>query len=148
MSEETVKPLELRVAAMDLLARREHSRSELLEKLGRRFDKQQLEPVLAGLAADGLQSDQRFADGFVRYRASRGYGPARIRQELRQRGVSDAIAVLAFEGNDINWLDVIATVVAKKYGDAPPVELKDKARRQRFLQYRGFTGDQIRDVLD
>lgn len=147
LSEEPIQPAELRLAAMDFLARREHSRSELLEKLGRRFEKTQLEPVLDALADDGLQSDKRFAESFVRHRALRGYGPLRIRQELRQRGVSDPDVAMAFESNAINWLDILSDVVGRKY-DAPASDLKEKARRQRFLQYRGFSHDQIRDVLE
>lgn len=145
--DEPVKPAELRLAAMDFLARREHSRAELLEKLGRRFEKTQLEPVLDALADEGLQSDKRFAESFVRHRALRGYGPVRIRQELRQRGVSDSDVAQAFESNAINWLDILGDVVDRKY-DAPPADLKEKARRQRFLKYRGFSHDQIRDVLE
>ncbi len=133
---------------MDLLARREHSRSELLEKLSRRFDKAQLEAVLDVLVEDGLLSDQRFAEGFVRHRALRGHGPARIRQELRSRGVSEDTTALAFEANDINWLDILEDVVQKKFGDRHADDLKEKARRQRFLLYRGFSHDQIRDILD
>lgn len=148
MPDEPVKPAELRLAAMDLLARREHSRSELLEKLGRRFEKALLEPVLDSLADDGLQSDQRFAESFVRHRAQRGYGPLRIRQELRQRGVSDSDNTLAFENNEINWRDIVRDVVSRKYGSEPAADLKEKARRQRFLQYRGFSHDHIRDALD
>ncbi len=138
----------MRLAAMNLLARREHSRHELLEKLGRRFDPDQLEAVLDRLQSDGLLSDRRFAEAYVRHRAQRGFGPVRIRQELRQRGVAAADVMQAFDENDINWLNVIAEVVTKKYGSEPASEMNDKARRQRFLHYRGFSSEQIRDVLD
>lgn len=143
-----VRPADVRLAAMDLLARREHSRSELMEKLGRRFDKALIETVLDTLADDGLQSDRRFAESFVRHRAQRGYGPLRIRQELQQRGVAVSEISLAFESNEINWLDVIGGVVTRKYGGQPASELKEKARRQRFLLYRGFSHDHIKEVLD
>lgn len=133
---------------MNFLARREHSRHELLDKLSGRFDPQALEPILDALQRDGLQSDLRFAEAFVRHRAQRGSGPLKIRQELRQRGVADDHVAQGFDGNDINWLDVIAGVVRKKYGTVPAIEIKDIARRQRFLQYRGFSADQIREVLD
>jgi regulatory protein len=36
----------------------------------------------------------------------------------------------------------------KRFGDEPPQDYKERARQSRFLQYRGFTSDQIRQVLD
>ncbi len=64
----------VRLKAMDLLARREHSVVELLEKLGQRFPDQAalMEEVVAGLRAEGLQSDRRFAESYARLRLDRG----------------------------------------------------------------------------
>jgi regulatory protein len=36
----------------------------------------------------------------------------------------------------------------KKFGAAPATELKDKARRLRFMQYRGFHADHYRHILE
>ena len=66
--------IEVRVAAMDLLARREHSQRELRTKLERRFPPEQVDETLQTLAAEGLQSDSRFAEAYVRQRSQRGYG--------------------------------------------------------------------------
>jgi len=140
--------IEVRVAAMDLLARREHSQRELRTKLVRRFPPEQVDETVQTLAAEGMQSDSRFAEAFVRQRSQRGYGPLRIRQELRQRGISDELAAAAMEGAEVDWFANLAYVVDRKYGDIPATDLKEKARRTRFLLYRGFTGDQIRELLD
>lgn len=140
--------VEVRVAAMDLLARREHSLRELHNKLERRFPEDQVAQALQTLAAEGLQSDSRFAEAFVRQRSQRGYGPLRIRQELRQRGISDALVAETLESCDVDWYEALEGVVERKYGGHPATDLKEKARRQRFLLYRGFAGEQIREVLD
>ena len=140
--------VEVRVAAMDFLARREHSLRELRTKLERRFPAEQVEEALQTLAAEGLQSDTRFAEAFVRQRSQRGYGPLRVRQELRQRGISDELLNAAMDSVEVNWLETLAGVLERKYGDTPASDLKEKARRTRFLLYRGFSGEQIRELLD
>ncbi len=136
------------MAAMDLLARREHSQRELRVKLERRFPPSQVDEALQTLAAEGLQSDSRFAEAFVRQRSQRGYGPLRIRQELRQRGVGDELAATAMDGAEVDWFAALAYVLERKYGGIPAADLKEKARRTRFLLYRGFSGDQIRELLE
>ena len=147
---EAITPLELRRAAMDLLARREHSSQELSQKLQKRWRDRtvacdDVESVLQKLALEGLLSDERYASARARQLAGRGYGPTRIREELRQQGVDHhiekALAQVCAESND--WLAHAAAVYAKKYQGMPIVgdfrgRQKEKAKRLRFLQYRGF----------
>ena len=58
--------------AVGLLARRDHSRAELLQKLtARGFDITAVEALLDRLAAQRLQSDARFAEIYVRMRSGR-----------------------------------------------------------------------------
>jgi SOS response regulatory protein OraA/RecX len=77
----------LRRAAMDCLARREHSFYELQQKLTKKFpdtDPELLHTIADKLRVEGLQSDARFAESYVRYRKSRGFAetPCRRRQRL------------------------------------------------------------------
>lgn len=73
---------------MDLLARREHGRAELTRKLRQRGAPAELiEAALERLADEGLLSESRYIESFIRGRASSGYGPLRIREELTQRGL-------------------------------------------------------------
>ncbi len=134
---------------MDLLARREHSLVELRRKLSRRFpDNHLIETELDKLAAENLQSDARYAESFVRQRATRGHGPRRLRQEMRDRGLADGEIETALGAVDIDWQGLAAEVYHRKFGAAPPADLKEKARRLRFMQYRGFDGDAIRDLQE
>jgi len=145
-------PVAARKAAMDLLARREHSRRELLRKLGRRFAPQVLEGALEQLARDGLQSDVRFAEAYVRQRSERGYGPLRLVRELRERGIDSGLADRAVAGADCDWARLARGVAEKKFGAEPPGDRKELARRLRFLHYRGFDtgalGDPWRSGLE
>jgi len=144
---------ELRLAAMDLLARREHGSHELLLKLRKRFRRractdEQVQEVLSALTEEGLLSDERFALSTVRQLVSRGYGPRRIYETFRQQGIegylSNALAE-AFEA-PIDWYAEAASVYEKKYhGDAIlgdwDARQRERAKRMRFLQYRGFEAE-------
>ena len=87
-----------RKIALDILARREHSVSELREKLSARAEHHEWEPdeieaALEALIEDGLLSEERFVTTFVGSYTRRGHGPVWIRAELERRGISgEAIA--------------------------------------------------------
>jgi len=137
-----------RKAAMDLLARREHSARELCSKLSRRFPRDAAACAVAQLGEEGLQSDERFAESFARERFLRAYGPRRIRAELQQRGVSAALIgaalsrVVKQEGR--SWADLAREALQRRFGSRPSSDLREKARRQRFLYQRGFEADVLR----
>ena len=147
----------LRKKAMDLLARREHSVAELRRKLqshtngrakAQNLDTAVIDDVLAQLQNEGLVSDERFTEAFVRYRNNNGYGPQRIQAELRERGVSEKIALIYLDFGDPQWFERALSVRNKRFGEDKPKDLKERARQARFLQYRGFTADQAGQVLD
>ena len=147
---EPVKPAstkDLRLGAMNILARREHSRKEVRDKLLKKLDPatELLDAVLDQLVADDLLSDQRFSEAFVRWRVGKGQGPVRIRMELRERGV-DGDAVL--RECDVDWFALVVEVAHKRFGESPATDPKQRAKRMRFLQYRGFTGEQVRAALN
>jgi len=133
---------------MDYLARREHGRSELLEKVTRfGFDADVADDAVAQLVEDGLQSDVRFADAFVRSRINQGKGPAKIRADLREKGVNDGVTEDGIREADQDWYALAVEVRLKKFGAERPVEFKEKARQMRFLQSRGFEQDQIQAAV-
>ena len=159
---------------MDLLARREHSLSELHRKLCRRFDAPDLvASVLQDLQRENLQSDERYAESLLRQRLQRGYGPARIRQDMRERGLNEAAIAAAHAAVEPDWFAAAESVFARKFGSIPAAEsglatldhednpqdsvalrearqmaLKEKAKRMRFMQYRGFAAEHFRHLLD
>ncbi len=140
---------EIRRAAMNLLPRREHSLGELRQKLRRQFDDEaMLEAQLQILADEKLQSDDRYAESFARLRALRGYGPARVRQEMRAKSISDAAVARALAVAVPDWSVLAQDVFCKKFGAPGPVDLKERARRARFMQYRGFCSDHYQHLLD
>ncbi len=139
---------DVRRAAMDLLARREHSQQELTDKLIRRFGcSPHIAPELARLRDEGLQSDVRFAEAYVHSRSQRLYGPSRIRMELRERRVSEEAIENALDASDIDWGQLLNDLVRRKFGRQPPVDITERARRQRFIAYRGFNQFRLQDDM-
>jgi len=132
---------------MDLLARREHSRLELERKLAARgFEHELIAEVLESLEQDNLLSDARFAQSFIVARYAKGQGPIRIRRDLAERGIEPQSAW--FDSEEFDWPRLARETRVRHFGAALPADLKDKARQMRFLEYRGFSHDQIRRALD
>ena len=131
---------------MNLLARREHSSKELRQKLiSRHYDVPVVDETLVSLRQERFLSDERFAESYVQYRSNNGFGPVRLRQELRERGIEDELIGHNLEG--LEWQQLAATIRQKKYGAVMPEDYQARAKQMRFLQYRGFTTDQIHGVL-
>jgi regulatory protein len=137
-----IDPADIRLAAMNLLARREHSVWELRRKLRVRFpDDALLDEQLSRLTEQNLQSDMRFAESYIRQRIERGYGPVRLREELRERGVSRTDIARLMAEVEIDWRAHAMQVMQNKYGGLPSRDIKEEARRARFMQHRGFTAE-------
>lgn len=136
-------PAAVRRAAMDLLARREHARAELSRKLRQRGASSELiEPALDRLAEEGLLSDSRYLESFIRKRAMAGCGPLRIREELAQSGVPRAAIEQALAQSGFDWLEQAREVWRRKFEGAPQ-DARERAKQARFLSYRGFSAEQI-----
>lgn len=135
----------IRSVALALQAYREHGGKELESKLTRKgYDSLTTAQVIDELRESGLVSDHRFAEAFVRSRGTRGHGPIRIRYELRELGVPVELVQNALESQEVEWSDVARRVRERKFGPEGPDSYAERAKQMRFLQYRGFSTDQIR----
>ncbi|MBV2131569.1 recombination regulator RecX [Pseudomonas sp. MAP12] len=140
-------PVAVRRAAMDLLARREHSRAELTRKLRQRGAAVELiDSALERLSEEGLLSDERFLESFIRSRAQAGYGPLRIRDELSQRGLPRAIVERALADSPIEWAANLRELWRRRFA-ALPVDARERAKQGRFLLYRGFAHEAVSRLL-
>ena len=138
-------PVELRARALRLLARREHTRAELERKLAPRAESSEaLRGLIAQLQQRNQLSDERFAEERVR-QLSRKYGTAKIRQDLRTKGVpAELIERYSSSSND---LQKAREILERRYR-ASAITREEKAKRMRFLQGRGFSPGVIRAALD
>ena len=141
-------PVSIRRAAMNLLARREHGHVELARKLKLRgADAHMIEVELQRLTEDGLLSEERYLESYVRSRANEGRGPMRIREELTQRGLARADVDQALSEAQVDWDERMRELWQRRF-DGQIVDLKDKAKQSRFLAQRGYALDAIRSLLD
>ena len=133
--------------AMDMLARREHTRAELVRKLLQKgFDKEEIESEVELLRTENLQSDARFVEDYTKSKLSRGYGPKYILNELRRRGIADYLASQNVYGDDIDWNMALRRVWEKKFM-APADGPREQLRQSRFLLQRGFEPDSVRLLM-
>lgn len=141
-------PKEARKKAMDFLARREYGQSELIKKLADKgYIRKIVEVAVVTLTSEGLQSDDRFAEAFVQSRINQGKGPVRIRLDLSQRGISDAVTEMAIDESAADWHGLALNVRLRKFGTSKPADFNAKAKQMRFLQYRGFEQDHIQSAF-
>lgn len=135
-----------------LLARREHSEFELRQKLHiREFDGDEIEGAIARLLEKDYLSDVRFAQSTCRYRANRGYGWRYIANELKQKGVCSTIIQQLQKNCEIDWYLQAELAYNKRFGESwenkPQVDQKQQTKSIRFLQYRGFSTDEILAIV-
>jgi regulatory protein len=163
--------LSLKARALQWLAQREHSRSELRRKLlkvaraeeaQRRAEsatgppeeasaagvdgadpEQCVEQLLDWLQQQRYLSEARFVESRVQARAAR-YGNLRIRQELAQHGLSPDEQTLQ-QLRDSEF-ERARAVWQRKFG-RPPADAQERARQMRFLSQRGFSAEVVRRVL-
>ncbi len=135
---------EVKASCLRLLARREHSQRELLNKLiAKGYSRENIENVVSELAEQGLQNDRRFMESYARQRIAKGYGPVRIKYELQQKGIEDCDLDLVVEESAGSWAGLLNSIYTRKYQGAGSVTRKEWAKRSRFLQHRGFSGEMI-----
>lgn len=141
--EQSADPSVARESAIRLLARREHSRLELEQKLQQRgFLRSVIDPLLDELADENLQSDERYAESLLRSCSARGYGPNYVQNKARQAGISDVPGLAG-----VDWCELATAARAKRFGFEDPVSPKDRMKQEQFLQRRGFQGEAIRAAM-
>lgn len=145
----------IRGSAMNILAGREHSATELRHKLRRKLERKQVESgepnrldelidtVVEQLINDRLVDEKRFTESFIRSRTARGSGPVKIHHELQQRGISGEIIEQYLDDSYEFWQEHIAMVRSKRFGIQYPEDYKEQSKQSRFLYQRGFSGELI-----
>ncbi len=129
--------------ALDYLARREHTRLTLREKLMQKgFSHQSVENVLDSLIQHGFLNEERFCEAFVQKRIKKGYGPVRITAEGHQYGLNKEIIFSQLPQDEEFWLAIIKKILEKKFRFSHLQ--KEQLQQIRYLQHRGFKLDQIK----
>ena len=121
---------------------------ELKRKLNQReFPQEEIDDALEDLIKRDYLSDERFCEAYIHIRKQKGFGPLRIGMELNERGVDESVYHAYLQQDSDAWLEVLERTYQAKYRGAPIKDFQEKAKRIRFLQYRGFTLDNIHKVI-
>lgn len=133
--------------ALGLLARREHSRRELKLKLRQKgYESEEAGAALDRLGEQHYQDDDRFAEMLVRSRAAQGYGPVRLRAELKSHGLSDARIRVVLDEAGVDWDANALAQLRRRFGTGSAPDREERARRAQFLLRRGFPAATVRSV--
>ncbi|OIN12300.1 RecX family transcriptional regulator [Oceanisphaera psychrotolerans] len=147
--EPPLTPQQLWDCALRLLSRRDHSRRELGQKLRQRqFDAELVEQALDKLEQQQWLADRRFAAVQVRQHIFRKHGPLRIRVELQRKGVDEADIEQALEEEAPDWFELALACYRARFAFDDRLDIKEKAKRMRYLQSRGFAFEHIRHALE
>ncbi|UXY11971.1 recombination regulator RecX [Kosakonia sp. ML.JS2a] len=147
----------LRDRAMRILAMRDHSEQEFRRKLTAPVmskngpetldtTPEEVDQIVEWCLEHHFLDDMRFVRQFIASRARKGYGPARIRQELNQKGIARQVSENAMYECDIDWVASAREQALRKYGEPLPTEFVAKVKVQRFLLYRGFLQEDIQEI--
>lgn len=153
--------------AMNVLSVRDHSEVEIRRKLAAYLQKtvtaepepeseadetaacasaEEVESAIAYCTEHGWLDDERYARRYISSRSRKGYGVQRIKAELGQKGIDKATIAVALNECDIDWCELAKIAAERKFGHLLPVDWKEKAKLQRYLQYRGFSHEEIHSI--
>lgn len=109
-----------------------------------------IDEQLSRLRDEGLQSDARFTESFVRYRKTRGFAYQHIKADLLGRGVRGDLIEESLLIDDPDWADMAEALVTKRLAGVSDRQFGGKTHRKlvRFLESRGYPRAIIRAVLD
>ena len=140
-------PVQVRGAALRLLARRDFGSGELRDRLERRgFDPLTVTATVTELLKERALDDGRYVENYVATHADRGEGPIRISMELRAQSLPSELIEAALS-SVTDWPQRARAARNRRFGAEVPEGWSEKARQARFLQYRGFSSDHIRSAL-
>ena len=143
--------------AIRILAMRDHSEQELRRKLAAPVmskngpealdvTPEEVDKVVEWCIENRYLDDERFVRQFIASRSRKGYGPVRVRQELKQKGISRETIEAAMRECEIDWAQLAKEQAQRKYGEPLPTVFAEKVKIQRFLLYRGYLMEDIQEI--
>ena len=143
--------------AIRILAMRDHSEQELRRNLAApvmskngpealNVTPEEVDKVVEWCIENRYLDDERFVRQFIASRSRKGYGPARVRQELKQKGISRETIESAMRECVIDWAQLAKEQAQRKYGEPLPTVFAEKVKIQRFLLYRGYLMEDIQEI--
>ena len=106
-----------------LLSRREHSQTELRNKLSDlEISADLIDDTIKKFAEKDIQSDLRFAEALVRGAYYRGKGPVFVERELNNHNIDFALVRELVSDEDFDWFESSKAVRVKRFGEDLPAD--------------------------
>ena len=135
-------------AAIQLLSRRDHGQYELHQKLALKgYEDADIEAAINFCLEHHYLDDLRYAKSQIRQHVYKGHGERRIRQELAQKRVSESVIEEAMAEEPQDWFELARMAAEKKFKGIQAKDQKEYAKQVRFMQYRGYSFEQISYAL-
>ena len=140
-------PQSVKEQALRLLERRDYGRDELVSKLVEKgAEAPDAEAAADKMVEYGFVNDEKYAGMVVRHYAAKGYGAARVREELRRRRLPRELWDAALGQMPDNSAAAAAILAQKLRGRGAD---RDALRRaMSALVRRGFSWDEARRAAD
>ncbi len=136
-------------AAIQLLSRRDHGQYELYQKLALKgYEEADIEAAINFCLDHNYLDDLRYAKSQIRQHVYKGHGERRIRQELNQKRVAESVIDEAMAEEPQDWFEWARMAAEKKFKGVKAKDQKEYAKQVRFMQYRGYSFDQISYALN
>lgn len=128
-----------------LLARQEYSKKELTNKLqAKGAPDNYIEVLLQWCEQLGYIDDARYCESFLRRQINKGLGQKRVLVEALNKGVDRAQLMQLIDTLEVDWFELAQNAYLKKYATtAVKLDYKEKAKRVRYMMYRGFSYEEI-----
>lgn len=128
-----------------LLSRQDYSKAQITQKLAMKgADKAFAESLINWCENHGFIDDIRYAESFVRRQLNKGLGLLRIKSEAYQKGIDASHVETIVEELEIDWYLQAQSAYNRKFTNTHKIlDFKEKAKRMRYMSYRGFNHDQI-----
>ena len=140
----SAKASQTKAAAARMIGSRALSKQELTRRLMKKgSDAGDAQAAADWLEEIGAVDDENYAAALVRHYGGKGYGPARVREELRRRGVDRELWDGALE--EMPEAAEILDHLLQKRGDLS--DPKERRRASDALLRRGFSWEQVRAAL-
>ncbi len=136
-------------AAIQLLSRRDHGQYELYQKLVLKgYEDADIEAAINFCLDHNYLDDLRYAKSQIRQHVYKGHGERRIRQELTQKRVEESVVDEAMAEEPQDWFELARAAAEKKFKGMKAIDQKEYAKQVRFMQYRGYSFEQISYALN
>lgn len=128
-----------------LLAKREYSAKELLEKALNRYTAQASNEALDICIERGYQSDERYAQMLVRHIEFANYGPMKLQFEAKRKGID--LSLINDCSQEVDWLELSYEALTKKFG-VTKLDFEQGRKALAYLARRGFSSSTCMSALE